>query len=337
MRTIIVLGLWIVGTGWPVVLHAGITRTQAIPLRAGWNAVFLEVQPAASHPSEVFGATPVTVVASFIPGRLDARYLRNPGDAPWREEGWAVWYAPAEPEAFLSNLHDLQAPRALLIRATADFTWTVTGEVRASRIQWHPNTCTLTGLPVDPTAPPTFARFFEGSPAHARRRAYRLDEGAWKLVRDPDATRIVSGEAYWIETDGASDYQGPLRLDLPASGVLDFSRAGGVRRLDLLNAGTTTPAQIRAEVVTGAESLPLRWQPHRPAQRKATWAALPSALDLPPLTAGARATLRLEPDREAMKAETGTTLLRVTDGRGTLLWVPIQARRALSDLATAQP
>lgn len=114
------------------------TRVQSISMRAGWNAVFLEVQPEASKPAEVFAGLPVESVACFVPGRLEAQYLRNPGDAPWRDEGWAVWHAPSRAEAFLSNLYDIQAGRALLILANADFDWTITGEAPSSPLQAWP-------------------------------------------------------------------------------------------------------------------------------------------------------------------------------------------------------
>src|SRR5262245_26452000 len=93
---------------WSGRAWAGAQRTQTFQIRAGWNAVFLEVQPAAAKPTELFANLPVETVACFTPGRLEAQYLRNPGDAPWREEGWTVWHAPARPEAFLSSLYEIQ-------------------------------------------------------------------------------------------------------------------------------------------------------------------------------------------------------------------------------------
>lgn len=330
--------LAVLGAGMALTMaRADARREQTIPIRTGWNAVFLEVQPDASKPSELFAGLPVETVACFFPARRDAQYLRNPGDAPWREEGWAVWHAPSRPEAFLSNLHEIQAPRALLIRASADFLWKVTGAARATVIGWHPNTCTLTGLPVDSALVPTFAQFFSGSEAHQRLRIFRLQSGVWKLVRDPASERPQSGEAYWIQTDGASDYQGPLRVKLPASGELDFDVHGGSFSLQFRNESPTSEARVRMETMSSANALPLRRVLPELAASEIVRAPLPSVVDFPILPAGGSATLRLAPHREAMRGASGTTLLRITDGRGTQLWVPVRARRQLLGAALAQP
>ncbi|MBL9135671.1 MAG: hypothetical protein JNK85_07380 [Verrucomicrobiales bacterium] len=304
----------------------GPRRTQQIHLRAGWNAVFLEVQPDRAKPDEAFAGQPVTSVAAFFSGRAEAQFLRSPGDAPWREEGWAVWHAPDRPDAVLSNLHRLQAHRPLLVLASSDFTWSVTGEARATVLQWHPDTCTFTGLPVDAAAPPTFAEFFSGSPAHQRLRCYRLEAGAWKLVRNPASDRIRSGEAYWIETDGGSTYQGPLRVKLPASGALDFDTAVASRSLRLNNESPQSSAQLRMERVSG--ELPLRRTTRDLSKLETKATDLPSSLSLGALPPGASTTVRLEPARDRMTTARSEALLRITDGRGTEQWIPVRAQRS---------
>lgn len=316
---------------WALLLTtwAEAVRTQQIPLRAGWNAVFLEVQPAETRPDRAFEGLPVETVACFYPGSQEAGLLRPPGGASWREEGWAVWYAPSRPEAFAANLFTIQSQRAYLILATADALWTVTGRPRAQRLNWHPDSCTFTGLPVDPAAPPTFGEFFRGSSAHERLRIFQLQAGQWKRVANPAATLIRSGEAYWIQSDGPSTWPGPLAVNLPATGELDFDVHSPGQNLDFENL-SSTPAQIQIETVLGTESLPLR-QPLRLAGSTLTERnLLPARVSLPELAAGGRATLRLEPARDALSTETAETLLRLTDGRGTQLWLPIRARRAVS-------
>lgn len=325
---------------WPGALsnaRAGTARTQTIPLHAGWNAVFLEVQPTSPRPDALFADLPVETVACFLPGRQEAEYLRSPGDAPWREEGWAIWHAASRPDAFLSNLHEIQAQRGLLILASRDFVWSVSGEARATVLRWHPNTCTLTGLPVDPAAPPTFSRFFAGSAAHRRLRIFRLESGSWRLVRNPATERASSGEAYWIQTDGASRFQGPLRLELPASGELDFDESVANRELGLINEAADDSASPRIEWVRDANALPLRWVNKDPRSLAATYTPLSTRLDLPSLAAGHRATIRLEPHRDAMPSDAASTLLRIADGRGTQIWLPVRARRGSASSPSSRP
>jgi len=308
--------------------------TQAIELLPGWNAVCLEVQPAASRPDEVFMGTPVEVAACFLPGSLGEQYVRRLGDAPWREEGWAVWRAPAQTEVFLSNLSDVQAHRAYLIRASAHFTLRITGKPRARMIAWQPDSCTFTGLPVDAVAPPTFQEFFSGSEEHKRLRIFRLEAGRWALVRDPKTARPRSGEAYWIQTDGASAYEGPMRLSLPARGEFDLDGMGSFRALNIFNAAPST-ARIRIETAGGAEGLQLQWVERDLTALATRRQTLSAVLELPALRGGAATSVQLAVDRTAMKAESESTLLKISDGRGTVHWVPVSARRSPAATTTA--
>lgn len=307
--------------------RAEAVRTQQITLRAGWNAVFLEVQPSVAEPGEIFRGLPVEIVACFYPGSQEAGLLRPPGGASWREEGWAVWYAPHRPESFAGNLSTLQSQRGYLILATADATWSVTGRPRAHHLAWHANSCSFTGLPVDPAAPPTFAEFFRGSPAHARLRIFQLQSGQWKRVADPATARIRSGEAYWIQTDGPSTWQGPLWVRLPTIGELDFDVHSPGYSLDFENLSTTS-ARIQIETWGDAGSLPLRRLIRLAGSQTMERNILPAKLRLPDLTSGRRTTLWLEPARESLASDTAETLLRITDGRGTQLWLPVRARRS---------
>ena len=46
-------------------LRADMVRTQSIALHKGWNAVFLQVDPATPKPADCFQGTPVTMAAAF--------------------------------------------------------------------------------------------------------------------------------------------------------------------------------------------------------------------------------------------------------------------------------
>jgi hypothetical protein len=309
--------------GCGVCVDAASTRTQTVTLQAGWNAVFLEVQPAASAPTNVFTHPNIQTVAWFRKGGLDAKYIRNPGDAPWRSEGWSVWYAPSQPDAVLTDLHDIRAGQSYLIRASAATTLNITGEARLTQLEWQPNNCTFTGLPVSDTQGPTFQQFFAGSPAHARHRIYRLENGVWKIVRNPATARAKAGEAYWIQTDGASRYQGPIRLNLPASGEIDFSRTGDSFPLQIVNAAPTPRTNITITLSGGAGPLGLVEAVQDPGAltyRRVNFTGGVVAASL-----ATERTLRLEPDRVAMTVPTNTTLLRLTDGNGFLQWIPVRA------------
>lgn len=333
-RSFLILLLSLVGSATFTATQAAVLRTQTLALKKGWNAVALGVQPLASRPDAVFAGLPIEIAAAFIPGQLGEEYLRNPGDAPWKEEGWAVWYGPARTESFLSNLAAVKAGRPMLILASADFTWNVAGTVEATSLSWQPDTCTFTGLPVDPAGGPTFAQFFAGSPAHARMRIFRLESGNWKLVRDPSTERAKSGEAYWIHTDGVSKYQGPLHVTMPASGELAFNLRGVRQELEFRNDAATT-ANVRIESLVASAGLPLRIAQKVTSKLRVERASLPASFVLPALVAKASTKLTLEPDRDRMHAVEASQLLRITDGRGVELFIPVSARRVLPTKAAS--
>lgn len=309
--------------GLGVCVDAASTRTQTVALQPGWNAVYLEVQPSASAPTNVFAGTPVQAVAWFRKGGLDSKYIRNPGDAPWRSEGWSVWYAPGQADAALTDLYDIRGGQAYLIRASAATTLNITGEARLTQLEWQPNNCTFTGLPVADTQGPTFQQFFAGSPAHSRHRIYRLENGVWRIVRNPATARAKAGEAYWIQTDGASRYQGPIQLNLPSSGDIDFSRTGDSFPLRIVNAAPTARTNVAIALSGGTVALGLVeaiQDSGALTYRRVNFTGGTVAASLP----GERV-LRLEPDRVALTVPTNTTLLKLTDGNGFLQWIPVRA------------
>jgi hypothetical protein len=303
---------------------AGTLRTQTINLQLGWNAVFLEVQPTNAHPTNVFRNLPVQTVAWFQRGGLDSQYLRNPGDAPWRSEGWSVWHAPDQTGAIVSDLHSIRGGQAYLLRSTETTTITLTGDAVFNRLEWQPNNCTFTGLPVDDDEGPTFQQFFAGSSAHARLRIYRLENGSWRLVRTPATTRTRAGEAYWIQTDGASLFQGPLRLNLPASGEIDFGSGADSFPLELTGTAQRPPS-CTVTVQGSPPALNLIHAAQPPNAIAYVRTNLPTNLPLP--KTHITQTLRIEPDRARMTTSPASTLLRVHDGIGTVHWIPVRASR----------
>ncbi len=304
-----------------------IAREQTIQLRKGWNAVFLEVEPLEHDPVRCFAGTPIEVAAGFFEQTHPAAYVRNPGDAPWREEGWAVWYAPSRPEAVVSSLKAVSGCQAWLIQSSSDFVWKVRGRVSVRVIRWQPESYNFTGFQVDPAAPPTFEKYFAPSNAHRGQKVYRLVDGAWSPVRELGRETMRSGEAYWVYCAGGSDYQGPLRLRVSGS-PLDFGRVARDARVELVNA-SPNPMRLVVESMGEASSLPLAYIQQDLSTLQQTFPSLPSRLTLPDLEGGGSHFLRLAPRREAMVESTQSGLLRISNGEGVQVWLPIVAERSL--------
>ncbi len=314
--------------------EATVVRTQWLSLEAGWNAVFLEVEPTDGAPDAVFAGTPVDVAARYFALRSPVQFIRDPADAPWNQPGWGVWYAPGRPDAFLTSLHAIQGRKAYLLHATSSCRLQVTGQVRFDRLRWQADSFNLVGFALDEQAPPTFARFFAGSGGRIGQRIYRLAPGGkWQPVTSPASTLMRSGEAYWIDCRGKTDYQGPLDIVVPGGGELDFGAGTGVLQIRLHN-DSDELTTLSLEAVDDSGDLPLVQVRRDPATFETSYADLRSRTALPDLEAGQAASLRLQVRREAMTADEQCRLVRLTSSQGLRFDIPVRARRAA---VAAQP
>lgn len=226
---------------------------QTIRLDPGWNAVFLEVQPANDDPAAVFGGQPVELCAAWIPAAAKVDSLTDPAALPKKSAQWHMWQPAASPAAFLNNLRAIKGRQALLIKATAAATLTVSGEPVFERRTWVAPSFNFTGFDVDPAAAPTFARFFDGSRAHSDMKIFKLVAGKWQAVAGGET--IQRGRAYWVWCSQGSDFQGPLDVSLPLSGegVLSLLNDGTAARMNV-SANGTVPVTLN---MSATGTLPL--------------------------------------------------------------------------------
>ena len=156
-----------------------VTVVQSIALSPGWNAVYLELDPADPAPGRVFAGLPVDAVATHDAVPAGGQFVKNPGVDLALAQGWAVWYAPSRPDAFLSNLYEMQGAKAYLVHATTNATLALVGNAPPALPTWKPDAFNFVGFPLQDPGSPTFAQFFAGSPAHTSGRIYRLVEGKY--------------------------------------------------------------------------------------------------------------------------------------------------------------
>lgn len=307
---------------------ADANRTQTISLRAGWNAVYLEVFPSEPEPSKLFAGTPIDIAASYYAALSTAQFISNPSADLLRQSGWAVWYADSREDAFLTTLHAIQAGQPYLIFSKRDFTWAVHGLATPARVHWQADSFNLVGFSVAEQGAPTFAQFFSGSKAHQHNRIYRLSDGIWRQVTEPGAETLRSGEAFWIYCEGGSEYQGPLRVETPASQGLVLR--AGVEELILRNDADYPVAARLEHVAPGADSVPLSivvtavGDASAPVQSVAVpkpdgaWAQ-----QLPPIEPGAALKVPFAARRRDQEQRAGSSLLKISTDIGTEIWVPV--------------
>ena len=317
--------IWLAAT---FAVQAQTTRTQTLALQKGWNAVFLEVNPAELEPGHIFTNTPIDIVASYYGRSSSAQFVSDPSADLFKKAGWGVWYAEDRPDAFLKTLHAINGQQGYLIHAKSDFTWTVTGAVTPADVAWESGAFNFVGFGVHATAGPTFAQFFRGSTAHRHNRVYRMANGTWRRVNDPSAETMRSGEAFWIFCDGVSRYQGPLHVTPPVRQGLVLG--SGVASVVLRN-DTDHPVAATVEHINpGTDPVPLSIVIGAIGETTSELASISAPKPagawtqaLPALEAGAAMRVPFETRWQEMKAYAQGSLLKISTDVGTEIWIPV--------------
>jgi len=317
----------------PGVSHAQALRSQVIALVPGWNAVYLEVDPVESDPAVLFAGSPVEVVASHASPKRGAQFVRNPTSDLLSTYGWAIWYSPSRPDAFLSTLFAVYGAKPYLIFAATNTTLEISGTAVPERLSWTPNAYNFVGFSVVSPGGPTFRQFFGGSPAHNHNKLYRLVNGIWRQSLNPASEAMRSGEAFWIYCDGRSDYPGPLEVSTrPVPGVTLSSRGGSqvtfrnrsghpvsfaIEHLvdPELPIPISTPVQTLDEESGGLQTLSVHFESGYFRQ------------EFPPLEAGQAIRLPLALRLQDAGPGVRHSLLKVTTDLGTVTYIPVTASR----------
>ena len=297
--------------------------TQTFQLQPGWNAVFVEVEPADNETSSVFAGLPIDSVWSWSPKTSPVEFVSDPSEVRLRETGWLGFYPSSRPEAFLGNLFRLQANRPYLIKLAGSdpLTWALTGRPAWQPTRWVPDSFNLVGGRVDPVQPPTFGQYFAASVAHDGQPVYRLDEGGTWQQTSPDSA-MRSGEAFWIFTAGSSDYASPMHVRVAAGDGIDFG--SGLTRLEVKfdNRGVA-PAAYSARLLTPG---PISFQTFDAAEIRYTWRPL-DGVAVVTAGPGEQAQLSLAVRRSDLAGDVFDSVVEVTDGAGSRRLLPLRARQ----------
>lgn len=313
--------------------EVGLMRTQTLELQPGWNAIYLEVDPAISSPDELFGELPIDMVATYATSTKSAQFIGDPSAEMLNAYGWAVWYAPSRPDGFLSSLYMIYGAKPYLVHALTNLTLSIAGTDVWQTMQWKPDAFNFVGFSVAEQGPPTFGQFFAASPAHNHNKLYRLVQGTWRQVLSPAAESMRSGEAFWIFCDGRSDYTGPLAVTASSGRGVALSSSRG-SQLTFRNR-TDHPVEFRMEhQVDPDHPIPLS-TPVR-ATDDATGDMRVLTLNygtgnfeqaFPPLEAGEAIRLPLELRLQDTGAGLLTSLIKIITDMGTVTYLPVTATR----------
>ncbi|HEX5219300.1 MAG TPA: hypothetical protein VFZ59_07005 [Verrucomicrobiae bacterium] len=300
------------------------TVTQTFQLRAGWNSIWLEVEPTNSALSAVFENLPVASVWTYVAKDAPVQFIQQQTEAMFNQPGWLSWFPASQPESFLSSLYSAHACRAYLVKLTNAATLNVTGVPVVRPATWVTDSFNLRGFPVNPTQLPTFGTFFENVSAHSGQPVYELQPtGVWQLVSP--STTIKRGEAYWAFCQGASTFQGPTGIELEFGEQLNYGAVLTELVPRLLNNSSSARTVCWRDLSAGTNP-PLSYQAF--ANNRLNWFNLPSPYCLT-VDASDLADVRLAIRRTAFGGTNYNSILEVTDDVGTRYLLPLTAQKLL--------
>lgn len=322
--------------------------TQNIPLKAGWNAIQLRVQPAAADCDTVLSGHPVECVWRWNIRYTTVQFDLDPAQVISENTDWVTWLPTSHPQSYLRNLFSFQAGQRYLFKVasnTAPFTLAVKGTPGLPVITWYPAALNLAGLPVAAANPPTFADFFRHTPDIGVMRLTDGGEvfaittnGAGREIMDPDRERIESGVAYWIRAKNETDYTGPVKVVLDYGTRLDFDVGVSERTLTVRNITTNASFSVavaaqNSEAAPDGETpvagaVPLSYFVTQPESNLVDWVNFPSTLSKI-IAPGEDWAIRLTVRRAELAAPGRyQSLLRITEAGGLLdVYVPVSAEQ----------
>jgi len=209
--------------GFSTTLSA-IETDQILNLDAGWNAVWLEVDPVDADgvgkaPPTVFSNPAIETVATPNNTSGSIEFVENASGGFFNASDWQVWHRTTELGS--NTLGAVRGYRGYLIKTSSATNLSITGTVRFQPIQWEPNSYNLVGFGLTGTV--NFGQFFSStSTTHPVNRIFKLDSATGNWVAVTSTESMVSNQAYWVYSDGKSEFNGVVQVSYPGSDTMDF-------------------------------------------------------------------------------------------------------------------
>lgn len=320
--------------------HAQWTE-QAFQLKAGWNAIFLEVHPEPADCDTLFAGLPVESAWDFNPSVDSPQFVQDSSTLIPGSPSWLTWFPPASPLANQGNLFILRDGRPYLIKLAnnaAPTTWTVKGKPSLRKTTWRPGGVNFVGFRVGPSGP-TFQALFTGESGLTNQPIYSLSTGGvWQQVLNPSITRPESGKAYWVRCILPAQRTATIEVDPGSRQGLSFSSGTAESALRIRNTSTTArnlSLRLLPSLPPPAGQLPLAgpfameyWKTDY-TNIVLGWEPLPATLSSSALPAGAEWNVRLGVRRASLVTPAAGSqfqgLIEVTDDLGSRWLVPVSA------------
>ena len=215
--------------------------TTTVALKAGWNAIFLHVDPSYTTIDELVGnSSPIQEIWRWNPPPV-AQFTSSPA-LPNTSVEWTRWNRTTTN----NSLQRLTANTAYLVRTSRNgnpYTWSFKGRPVAPRHDWSISGLNLIGFSTVPGAPPNFtdflsqsAEFIKVTPEIYHYSGGDLDNNNPSLISsvEQQAEKVNRGEAFWVRSGNVFNrYFGPF--EVVQSGAAEFRETSSASTLRLRN------------------------------------------------------------------------------------------------------
>ena len=245
---------------WPA---RGQWVTQTLALKAGWNAVYLHVDPSHDTLEGLVGsdpANPVMEVWMWSPPVSTVQFVTSPQDPLPDNNQWRYWRRNTGD----GSLGRLVGNTAYLVRVSADvpsYEWSIRGKPMVPAYNWTTTGLNFIGFPTAPGTGPTWEEFLAPAPELGLNAEIYQYAGGELGAGNPSrlyalrSARLKRGQAYWMRAGTVFNrYFAPFEVEMTGGKGLVFGDSLTAQNFRLRNL-TTNVVTVTLNLV-GSETPP---------------------------------------------------------------------------------
>jgi hypothetical protein len=222
--------------------------TQTLSLKAGWNAVYIHVDPSYSSLNTLVGAdlsNPILEVWRWAPPSSTLQFVQSP-QQPVEGAQWMSWTRNSSDSQLLQTLVGNSAYLVRVATNVPTYTWTIKGRPLPPAYTWTTTGLNFLGFPTVPVNPPDFDSFLSQVPdlqLNAEIYWYpggELGTGNPARLYAMRTAKVNRGQAYWIRAGTVyNNYFAPFQLAISGSSGVNYRDSLSVFSFRLRNLTAT--------------------------------------------------------------------------------------------------
>lgn len=219
--------------------------TQTNTLKAGWNAVFMQVDASHATLDQIVGAdisNPIQEIWYWQPALPTGQFIDSPQTPTSGGSQWTTWKRLTGPTSVLKRLTGNGAYLVKVATGTTSYNWLIKGKPVSPTFRWTLTGLNFIGFPTPAGAPPLFDAFLLRSPELQQNGEIYHYVGGELSATNPArvvafrSTPVTRGEAFWVRAgDSYNEYFGPIQILQTSPSGIQFGNSVGQATFRLRN------------------------------------------------------------------------------------------------------